>query len=79
MKALVEKDPEPNTEDGDKLSILSTLVENYEANLYPDTPPNPVDAIIFRMEQADLKPAEPHSISWQSQQSIRSPVRQTSA
>jgi len=58
LEALVAKDPEPESEDGDKLSILSTLVEEYEATRYPETLPSPIDAIKFRMEQANLKPAD---------------------
>lgn len=58
IEALVEKDPAPDTEDGDKLSILTTLVESYEANLYPQTFPSPINAILFRMEQSNLKPAD---------------------
>lgn len=58
IEALVEKDAAPESEDGDKLSILSTLVEDYEANRYPQTFPSSIDAIKFRMEQADLKPVD---------------------
>ncbi len=58
LEALVEKDPMPESEDGDKLSILSTLVEDYEANRYPQTFPSPIDAIEFRMEQANLQPID---------------------
>ncbi|MFH0919010.1 MAG: hypothetical protein V1913_01495 [Fibrobacterota bacterium] len=48
-------DVEPNTPEGDKLEILITLVEAYEAKHYPMAPPNPVDAIKFRMEQDGLR------------------------
>lgn len=58
LEALVAKDPEPESEDGDKLSILSTLIEDYEADLYPQSLPSPIDAIKFRMEQAGLKPVD---------------------
>ncbi len=46
---------EPDTPDGDKLEILITLVEAYEAKHHPIAPPNPVDAIKFRMEQNGLR------------------------
>lgn len=58
LEALIAKDPEPESEDGDKLSILSTLVEDYEASRYPETLPSPIDAIKFRMEQAGLNPVD---------------------
>ena len=45
---------EPDTLDGDRLDILMTLVEAYETKHYPIDPPDPVDAILFRMEQQGL-------------------------
>ncbi len=44
-----------DTPEGDKLDVLITLVEAYEAKHYPIDPPDPVDAILFRMEQAGLE------------------------
>ena len=37
-----------------QLEILVTLVEAYEATHHPIDPPDPIDAITFRMEQAGL-------------------------
>jgi len=45
----------PDTPEGDELDILGTLVEAYEAKHHPIAPPNPVEAIKFRMEQYGLK------------------------
>ena len=42
------------TPDADKLEILVTLIDAYEAKHHPIDPPDPVDAILFRMEQAGL-------------------------
>jgi HTH-type transcriptional regulator/antitoxin HigA len=42
------------TPEGDKLDVLATLLEAYEAKHYPMDPPDPVDAISFRMEQQGL-------------------------
>ena len=52
----------PNTPEGDRLDILVTLVEAYEAKHYPIDLPDPVEAIKFRMEQAGLtvKDLEPY-------------------
>lgn len=44
----------PNTPNGDKLEVLVTLVEAYEKKHYPIGPPDPVEAIKFRMEQMGL-------------------------
>jgi len=42
------------TEDGDRLDVLVTLIEAYEAKHYPMDPPDPIDAILFRMEAQGL-------------------------
>ena len=42
------------TPDGDRLEVLATLLEVYEAEHDPIDPPDPVDAILFRMEQQGL-------------------------
>jgi HTH-type transcriptional regulator/antitoxin HigA len=50
VSALVDKDPERGTPDGDMLEILGMLVAAYEAKHYPMESPDPVEAIKFRME-----------------------------
>src|SRR5437773_7920396 len=42
------------TTDGDRLDVLATLIDAYEAEHYPMDPPDPVEAIKFRMEQQGL-------------------------
>ena len=42
------------TPDGDRLDVLATLLDAYEAEHYPMDPPDPVEAIKFRMEQQGL-------------------------
>src|ERR1700676_1372236 len=42
------------TSDGDRLDGLATLVDAYEGEPYPMDPPDPVEAIKFRMEQQGL-------------------------
>ena len=42
------------TPKGDRLDVLATLVDAYEAEHYPMDPPDPVEAIKFRMEQQGL-------------------------
>jgi len=39
---------------GDRLDILATLIEAYEDERYPMDPPDPIEAIKFRMEQQGL-------------------------
>ncbi|MDU9048082.1 MAG: hypothetical protein Q3M30_04490 [Candidatus Electrothrix sp. Rat3] len=45
---------EINTPDGDELDILLTLAEAYEEKHYPMPPSDPVQAILFRMDQMEL-------------------------
>ena len=42
------------TPDGDRLDVLATLIEVYEAKNYPMDPPDPIEAIRFRMKQQGL-------------------------
>lgn len=42
------------TPNGDRLDVLATLVDAYESQQYPMDPPDPIDAILFRMEQQGL-------------------------
>jgi HTH-type transcriptional regulator/antitoxin HigA len=47
-----------DTLEGDELDLLVTLVESYEMKTYPIAPPDPIDAIKFRMEQMGLSQAD---------------------
>ncbi|MDP6390254.1 MAG: XRE family transcriptional regulator, partial [Alphaproteobacteria bacterium] len=40
------------------LVVLATLVDAYEDTLWPIDPPDPVEAIRFRMEQSGLKQSD---------------------
>lgn len=40
----------PNTANGDLLEVLTTLVESYEQKHFSIAPPDPIEAIKFRME-----------------------------
>jgi HTH-type transcriptional regulator/antitoxin HigA len=42
------------TPDGDRLDVLATLIDVYEADHYPIDPSDPIEAIKFRMEQQQL-------------------------
>jgi HTH-type transcriptional regulator / antitoxin HigA len=50
-----EKAIEPESPEGEELELLSMLVEKYEQEHFPVEPPNPIEAIKFRMEQMNLK------------------------
>src|SRR3954467_9355884 len=42
------------TPKGDRLDVLATLIDVYENEHYPMDPPDPIEAIKFRMEQQNL-------------------------
>ena len=44
-------DAKPGTAEMDELELLTALVEIYEERYFPISPPDPIDAIKFRMEQ----------------------------
>lgn len=51
-------DAKPNTNEGDELDILVTLIEKYEQIHYPIPEPYPIEAIKFMMEQNGLSNAD---------------------
>ena len=52
------------TAKGDRLDVLATLIDAYEARHYPMDPPDPIEAIQFRMEQQGLSPEGPRADDW---------------
>lgn len=46
------------TPEGDRLDVLVTLVEAWEAKHYPISLPNPIEAIRYHMEQQGLEPKD---------------------
>ena len=47
-------DAKKDTPEGDLLDVLVTLVEKYENTHWTILPPDPIEAILFRMEQQGL-------------------------
>ncbi|WP_026349528.1 helix-turn-helix domain-containing protein [Arsukibacterium perlucidum] len=45
---------QPDTPDGEKLDVMVTLIEAYEAKHFPIDLPDPVEAIKFEMERKGL-------------------------
>lgn len=54
IEALMDKDPDPESHDGELLELLSTLVQDYESKRFPVSVPDPIEAILYRMEQQGL-------------------------
>ena len=53
-----DKEPEIDSDAGAHFEAMLALIEAYEARHYPMSPPDPIDAILFRMEQQGLKPKD---------------------
>lgn len=51
-------DARPGTSEGDELELLVALIEIYENQHAPVPPPDPIEAIRFRMEQENLRPQD---------------------
>ena len=54
LSVLMEANPEEGCEAGDELDLLAVLIEDYERRMVPPIQVDPVEAILFRMDQAQL-------------------------
>ena len=55
VEELALPDPDPESPEGLRLELLAKLVEDYEKVRFAFAKPDPIDAIIFRMEQQGLR------------------------
>lgn len=58
LDRLLELDPPRGSPDRDRLDVLLVLLADYEARTVPPPKADPVDAILFRMDQLGLKPRD---------------------
>ena len=56
--SLIQKDLKPNSKESDELEVISILIEAYEKENYPIEAPNPIEAILFRLEQFGMNKSE---------------------
>jgi HTH-type transcriptional regulator/antitoxin HigA len=54
VSPLFDSEPDPDSEEGARFDAMCTLIEAYERKHYPIDPPDPIEAIKFRMEQQGL-------------------------
>jgi HTH-type transcriptional regulator/antitoxin HigA len=55
VERLVVLDPDPGTHEGARLELLAKLVEDYEKEHFRFRKPDPVEAILFRMQEQGLR------------------------
>lgn len=54
LSDLMVCDPKPGSADAGELEVLALVIEDYERKIVPPAQPDPVDAILFRMDQMKL-------------------------
>jgi HTH-type transcriptional regulator/antitoxin HigA len=52
------REPEPSSADADRFDLLALVIEDYERKHWPIDPPDPVEAIKFRMQTAGYSQAD---------------------
>ena len=62
VEPYFDNEPAIDTPEGDYFEVMCLPIEEYEAKNHPIDPPEPIEAILFRMEQQgltvkDLEPA----------------------
>lgn len=62
LSALMTLDPKAGSNEDNELELLALVIEDYERKIVPPATPDPVDAILFRMDQMKLgrKDLEPY-------------------
>ena len=57
-RRLAKGDPAPESSDGARLELLAKLIDDYERQRLPFRMPDPIEAILFRMEEQGLRQAD---------------------
>ena len=55
---LMQLELTPNSKVSDELELRSILIEQYEKKVHPVDPPHPIEAILFRLDQMNMKRSE---------------------
>lgn len=58
VQRLMARQPAAGSAESDRLELLTVLIEAYESSKFPIEGPDPVDAILFRMQEKGLKQAD---------------------
>lgn len=58
IQNLIGQSPQPGSDAAERLELLSVLVESYENQKYPIEAPDPISAILFRMQEQGLRQAD---------------------
>src|SRR5262245_35658264 len=55
IERLTREDPHADSPNGQRLELIAKLVEDFEKSRFSFRKPDPIDAIVFRMEQQGLR------------------------
>jgi len=55
---LMQSNLKSNSNESDRLELLSILIQQYEKEKYIIEPPHPIEAILFRLDQLNMKRSE---------------------
>jgi HTH-type transcriptional regulator/antitoxin HigA len=58
IEIYFDNEPTPGTAAADRFDLLALVIEDYESKRWPIEPPDPVDAIRYRMETGDFSQAD---------------------
>jgi HTH-type transcriptional regulator/antitoxin HigA len=58
LENILDFNPAAGTPENEELELLTLLVQDYESRQYQFVPPDPIEAIKFRMEQQNLMPRD---------------------
>jgi HTH-type transcriptional regulator/antitoxin HigA len=57
-RRLAARDPDPATSEGARLELLAKLIDDYEKERFKFRKPDPIEAVLFRMEEQGLRQAD---------------------
>ncbi|MGH6725407.1 MAG: helix-turn-helix domain-containing protein [Pseudolabrys sp.] len=58
IERYFEREPKPGTAAADRFDLLALVIEDYERKRWPIEPPDPVDALRWRMQTGGFTQAE---------------------
>jgi HTH-type transcriptional regulator/antitoxin HigA len=58
IEAYFDSEPKPGTPAADRFDLLALVIEDYEKKHWPIDPPDPVDAIRYRMQTGNFTQAD---------------------
>jgi HTH-type transcriptional regulator / antitoxin HigA len=58
IERYFENEPKPGTAAADRFDLLALVIEDYEKKRWPIEPPDPIDAIRYRMETGNFSQAD---------------------